>query len=134
MVDELKMNPKYVGVFFGQKLKHLHGQYQKVPFNSQRIFDLFAFLQQERMDFSIAYNMLKQMFLHPKMDFESILVTLKFKRIELQEVEARIPFLSEKFAPRRKNTNAKDKINALMGQLRKMSEGNVNLTELAKKM
>ncbi|MCL1850733.1 MAG: Glu-tRNA(Gln) amidotransferase subunit GatE [Bacteroidetes bacterium] len=134
MVEELKMNPKYVGVFFGQKLKHLHGQYQKVPFNSQRIFDLFAFLQQEKIDFSIAYNMLKQMFLHPKMDFDSILSVIKFKKMDLQEVEARIPFLSEKFTPRRKDTNAQDKVNALMGQLRAISEGNVDLAALAQKI
>jgi len=52
----------------------------------------------------------------------------------MQEIEARIPFLSEKFVPQRKDTNAQDKINALMGQLRAMSEGNVCLQELAKKM
>jgi glutamyl-tRNA(Gln) amidotransferase subunit E len=68
------------------------------------------------------------------MDFESILTVLKFKKIELQEIEGRIPFLSEKFVPRRKDTNAQDKINALMGQLRAMCEGNVSMKELAEKI
>jgi len=134
IVDELKLNPKFVGVFFGQKLKHLHGQHQKITFQPQRIYELFTFLQQEKIDFAIAYKMLKQMFLHPKMDFDSILSVLKFKKMELQEIEARIPFLNEKFTPCRKDTNVQDKVNALMGQLRFISEGNVNLAALAKKI
>jgi glutamyl-tRNA(Gln) amidotransferase subunit E len=132
MVEELKLNPKFTGIFFGQKLKHLHGQHQKITFNLQRIYDLFSFLLQENMDFAIAYKMLNQMFLSPKMDFDSILALLKFKKNDLKEIESRIPLLSEKFVPHRKNTNAQDKVNALMGQLRFISEGNVNLQELAK--
>ena len=134
MVEELHLPPKFVGVFFGQKLKHWHGQHKKIKFNVQRIYDLFAFLQQEKIDFAIANKMLKQMFLHPKMDFESILAILNFKKMEAQEIERRIPFLSEKFIPCRKDTNAQDRVNALMGQLRAMSEGNVNLAALAKKI
>ena len=134
IVEELKLNPKRVGVFFGHKLKHLHGQHKKITFPLQRIYDLFAFLQQEKMDFSIVYKMLKQMFLHPKMDFNSILSELKFKKIDPQEIEERIPVLNEKFAPRRKDTNAQDKVNAVMGQLRYISEGNLSLAELAKKV
>jgi glutamyl-tRNA(Gln) amidotransferase subunit E len=134
IVEELKLSPKFTGVFFGQKLKHLHGQHQKITFNLQRIYDLFAFLQQEKLDFAIAYKMLEQMFLHPKMDFDSILSILKFKKMSLQEIEERIPILNEKFAPRRKDTNAQDKVNAVMGQLRYISEGNLDLAGLAKKI
>ena len=134
IVEELKIDPKYTGVFFGQKLKHLHGQHQKITFNLQRIYDLFAFLQQAKMDFAISYKMLQQMFLHPKMDFDSILTGLKFKKIEPKEIEGRIPFLNEKYAPCRKNTDAKDRVNSLMGQLRNISEGNMSLAELSKKI
>ena len=134
IVDELKMNPKFVGVFFGQKLKHLHGQFQKITFQLQRIYELFAFLQQEKIDLSITNKMLKQLFLHPKMDFDSILSILKFKKMDPVEIEERIPFLSEKFIACRKDTNTQDKVNALMGQLRAISEGNVNLAELSQKI
>jgi len=134
MVEELKLNPKFTGVFFGQKLKHLHGQHQKITFNLQRIYDLFVFLQQEKLDFAIAYKMLDQLFLHPKTDFNSILNMLKFHKINSKDIEEQIPSLSKKFAPRRKDTNAQDKVNAVMGQLRHISEGNINLTELANKI
>jgi len=134
IVEELNLDPKFVSIFFGQKLKHLHGQHQKITFNLQRIYDLFAFLLQEKLDFAIACKMLKQMFLYPKINFDSILVNLKFKKINLQEIERQIPTLSEKFEPHRKDTNVQDKVNAVMGELRTLSEGNVNLTELAKRI
>jgi hypothetical protein len=54
--------------------------------------------------------------------------------MDTQEIEGRIPFLSEKFVPCRKDTNANDKVNTLMGQLRSMSEGNVDLAALAQKI
>jgi glutamyl-tRNA(Gln) amidotransferase subunit E len=134
IVEELNLNPKFVGVFFGQVLKHRHGKHKKIKFSLQRIYDLFAFLQQEKIEVAIVNKMLKQMFLHPKMDFESILAIINYKKFEAQEIEERIPFLSEKFIPCRKDTNAQDRVNALMGQLRAMSEGNVNLAVLAKKI
>lgn len=128
------ISPKYVGIFLGQKLKHLHGQYQEIPFEINRIFDLFIFLTENKIDFAIAPNMLKEMFMHPKMDFESILTVLKFKKMPQEEIIARISFIKEKFAPKRKKTNEHDLINSVMGQLRSMSEGNMNLKELAKKI
>jgi len=134
ITEELQLSPKRVGVFFGHKLKHLHGQHKKITFSPQRIYDLFAFLQQEKIDFSIVYKMLQQMFLHPKMDFNSMLINLKFKKIDPQEIEEKIAVLSEKFVPRRKDTNTQDKVNAVMGQLRILSEGNIHLAELAKKI
>jgi glutamyl-tRNA(Gln) amidotransferase subunit E len=134
IIEELNINPKFMGTFFAHKLKHLHGQHKKIKFNLQRIYDLFVFLQQEKMEFAIAYKMLKQMFLHPKMDFDSILVALNFKKVDPKEVESRIPYLSEKFTPYRKDTNPQDKRNAIMGQLRAQSEGNMNLSDLSKKI
>ena len=74
------------------------------------------------------------MFLHPKMDFNPMLIELKFKKRAPQEIEGQIPFLGEKFVPCRKDTNAQDKVNAVMGALRFISEGNLDLAALAKKI
>lgn len=134
IVTELDICPKYVGVFFGQKLKHFHGQYINIQFELERIYDLFAYLKKENIDFAIAPKMLNEMFKHPKMDFESILTVIKFKRINKDDVFARIKFIDDKFSPKRKKTNSVDKVNSIMGQLRTISEGNVDLKELAKKI
>jgi len=134
IVDDLAVNPKFVGTFFGHRLKHLHGQYQTIPFSTDRIYDLFVFLKGKELDTAIAPSLLKQMFLHPDMDFESILVDLKFKKISKEEIISRIRLLENVFSPVRKNTGQSDKINSIMGRIRAVSEGNIALKELVKEI
>lgn len=134
IVDELGYTPKMTAVFFGHKLKHLHGQYKNIPFDITRIYEMFAFMKKENIDVAIAYKILKQLFKNPKMDFDSILNIIKFKRINKGEIVERIQFISDKFVPIRKNSDADDKRNSIMGQLRKISLGNINLSELAKQI
>lgn len=99
-------------------------------FETQRIFDLFAYLKKENIDSAIAYRMIKELFVHPKLDFESILTILKFKKKGKEDVLDRIKVLHDKFSPARKNTCDVDKVNSIMGQLRSFSEGNINLADL----
>jgi len=131
LVTQFNISPKYLGVFIGQKLKHLHGQYRKLTFTSERLYDLFAYLQANQIDLAIAYNMLKVLFDHPKIDFDSILTLLNFKKMKQVDIESKIKFIANKFVPRRKDTNDIDKRNYIMGQLRQLSEGNCKLTQLA---
>jgi glutamyl-tRNA(Gln) amidotransferase subunit E len=128
------MNPKFIGVFFGHRLKHLHGQHKKLPFQVERIYDLFLFLKEKQLDTAIAPTILKQMFLYPEMDFESILTELKFKKISKEEIISSIKLLNNAFSPARKNTTTRDKINSIMGSIRAVSEGNINLSELVKEI
>jgi glutamyl-tRNA(Gln) amidotransferase subunit E len=134
IINDLGVNPKFIGTFFGHRLKYLHGQYKTIPFPTDRIYDLFAFVKEKQLDIAIAPNLLKQLFINPEMDFESILTALKYKKIAKEEIVSKIKSLQDKFSPARKDTDRKDLINSIMGELRKMSEGNVNLSELAKEI
>lgn len=131
IINNLGINSKVIGVFFGQQLKHLHGQFNEIPFDSNRLYDLFAFLKEKQMDLAIAPAMLKQLFLNPDMDFESILTTMGFERLSKNEIVSRIKVLQDKFSPARKDTTEADKVNSIMGELRSISEGNIDLKELA---
>lgn len=128
---QLSFSPRFTGVFFGQTLKHLHGIYKEIPFPVERIYDLFEFLEKREMDKSIARKMLEEMFKHPEMDFDSILAILGFKEISKEEITGRIEYIRTKFLPRRKNTSEEDMVNSIMGELRSISEGNMELRELA---
>jgi glutamyl-tRNA(Gln) amidotransferase subunit E len=134
IIEDTGANPKFIGVFFGQRLKHLHGQYNTIPFAIDRIYDLFVFLKKNQMDTAIASNMLKQLFLHPEMDFESILTALKFRKTGKEEILSKIKVLQDKFSPVRKDTNRNDMINSIMGGLRAVSEGNLELGEVVKEI
>ncbi|MEG2070440.1 MAG: Glu-tRNA(Gln) amidotransferase subunit GatE [Bacteroidales bacterium] len=134
IVDELGISPKYVATFFGHKVKHLHGQYRGLPFDIQKIYDLFSFLQKEKIEFAIAPDMLKELFKHPNMGFESILNLLKYKKIDKEEIVTQLHKIKNNFTPIRKDTNENDRKNSLMGQLRIISIGNIALAELVKKI
>ncbi|MDL2308271.1 Glu-tRNA(Gln) amidotransferase subunit GatE [Bacteroidales bacterium OttesenSCG-928-B11] len=131
IVAELDIPPKFVGAFFGHRLKYLHGQYKTIPFDMDRIYDMFNYLKSNNIDKSIARKMLTEMFKHPKMDFESILTQLNFKAIDKADIISRVSFIKDKFSPCRKDTTDGDRLNSVMGQLRSMSEGNIDLKELA---
>ncbi|MDR0365006.1 MAG: Glu-tRNA(Gln) amidotransferase subunit GatE [Bacteroidales bacterium] len=134
IMENLDINPKFIGVFFGHKLKYLHGKYGAIPFDIHRLYELFAFLKDRNIDYAIAPKMTEQMFLNPQMDFESILTIMKYKKISKEEIISRIKLLKEKFISAKKGANAHDKINSIMGALKGVSLGNIDLTELSKKI
>jgi glutamyl-tRNA(Gln) amidotransferase subunit E len=132
IIEDLKIDSKFVGVFFGQKLKHLHGQYKDIPFDMNRLYDLFVFLKKKQIDIAIAPRMLAFLFFNPDIEFDVMLFVFQFEKISKEEIISEMKLLQDKFVPARKNTNQTDRKNSIMGDLRMMSEGNMNLTELSK--
>lgn len=133
IIEELGLEPKFVGTFFGHTLKHLHGQYGKIPFCTCNIFNLFEFLKKENIHYTIAPNMLKVMFQQPEISFNDILKEIEFQKISEQELIQKAKTLAAKdFVPARKDSNANDKINSIMGQLHHCGLGNMDLAKLAK--
>lgn len=134
IIEELDIAPRYIGTFVGQQLKHLHGKYKNIPFDTERLFDMFAFLKKRQIDFSIAPAMVRQMFINPEMDFGSMLTQLKFKKVSVEELMSRVKLLNDEFRPMRKDTNESDRINYIIGSLKEMIVGNVNPAELSGKI
>ena len=135
IIEELGLEPKFVGTFFGHTLKHLHGQYGKIPFCTCNIFNLFEFLKKENIHYTIAPNMLKVMFQQPEISFNDILKEIGFQKISEQELIQKAKTLAAKdFVPARKDSNANDKINSIMGQLHHCGLGNMDLAKLAKEI
>jgi len=135
IITELDADPKFVGTFFGHSLKHAEGQYAGADeLYQNKIYKLFAFLKRENLEFKLAKYMLPEMVLHPKMDFESILLEMKFKRVKEKAIVDSIPMLIEKFNKESKKKDPVDRVNWVMGQLRKRALGNIDLKELSKKI
>jgi len=133
ITTELGVCPKYLGTFFGHRLKHLHGQYGKIPFYADRIYDLFEFLGTEGLDNSIAPELLKLMFEHPTADFGELIALTGYKTMTQDELVELMNAADSAFKPRRKDTNSEDKRNSLLGSLRPQAIGNAAFTELATK-
>ena len=133
ITDELGVCPKYLGTFFGHRLKHLHGQYGKLPFYAERVYDLFAFLKEKNLDKSIAPDLLKLLFEYPTADFTEMLKSTGYRKMTKQEIEESMGIMAEVFQPRRKHTTDEDKRNYLLGCAREHGAGNAAFTELATK-
>jgi len=135
IITELGADPKFVGTFFGHSLKHAEGQYAGADdLYHSKMYKLFAFLKKENLEFKLAKYMLPEMVLHPKMDFESILLEMKFKKVKEKTILDSIPVLIEKFNRESKRKDPSDRVNWVMGQLRKRALGNMDLNELSKKI
>jgi glutamyl-tRNA(Gln) amidotransferase subunit E len=132
IITELKFPPVKVGTFFGHHLKSVQGRLKTTDdFSYNKLFDLFRFIKQENLDLAIAKKMLAVWYQHPKMDFESVLTNLKFKRITAEEISSKIPFLRDKFNAIRRSAHDYDMKNWIMGQLRPTAIGNTDLAALA---
>jgi len=132
IINELKIDPKFVGVFFGQKLKYVEGHYNpSAKFNYSVIYELFKFIKQEKLDLEIINKIFPVVYEHPKMEFESVLTTFKFKRYSKDNILNKIPFLLEKFEKIRMSPDKEVAVNWIMGQLRATATGNIPMSELA---
>ena len=133
IVSELDICPKYVGTFFGHRLKYLNGQYGNIPFYTDRIYDLFAFLKQEGIDKAIARDMLEEMFIYPNAEMPQILGLAGYKKMTKQEIEDLYNKAISDFEPYRTRSNDNDKRNYAIGRVRRRAIGNAAFTELATK-
>jgi glutamyl-tRNA(Gln) amidotransferase subunit E len=131
IILELKMDPVCVGTFFGHQLKFAEGHFQKAPeFEYKMVYGLFKFLKEKGIDSELAKKMLPEFYEHPKMDFESVLTSIKFKKLEKENILSRISFLKDKFDSIKRSDKKQDAIDWMMGQMREIALGNISLTEL----
>lgn len=133
IVNELGMNARFVGTFTGHWMKHVEGQYSPASdFHYDQLYDLFRYIKDKNLEPEIAREMLPVFYEHPRMDLDSVLTSLKFKKRKKEEVLASVPFLKEKYRETGKKQTKEAKINWIMGELRKLAVGNICLSELSK--
>ncbi|MDY5969036.1 MAG: Glu-tRNA(Gln) amidotransferase subunit GatE [Bacteroidales bacterium] len=144
IVDKTGYDGKCIGVFFGQHLKHLQGQYAmeggeqgqmaggfSVPVRS--LVNLFLHLKREGIDPAIAKYLAEKLFSDPTLEPEEMLAAFGYeKKDEEALLLAAREVARQKFAPRRKGTTPQDRVNNLMGRFHYQAVGNVSLAVLAK--
>ena len=119
IIEKTGIQESYLGTFIGHKLKFEEGRKAAdKEFNYRIILRLFEFLKRENLDFKLADRMIPFLMEHPKMEFESIILTLKLKRIPKEEILARIPILKLKFAEGKTEIDKVKQRNWIMGQLK----------------
>ncbi len=132
IVDEMNADPKFIGTFMGQTMKFVEGHHSpSAEFNYKVIYSMFRFLKKEGLDFELAKRMIPELYEHPKMEFDSVLTSIDFKRIPEKEILGKIPFLVEKFDKIKHSDHRNNALNWIMGQVRKAAVGNIPMQKLA---
>jgi glutamyl-tRNA(Gln) amidotransferase subunit E len=132
IVADFGAEPRFVATLLAHRLKHLQGQLRPgSPFDFNRIYDLFAFLQERGLQREILYEMLPVAYEHPNMDLPSVLASIQFARHDRESILALVPLLREKFAQINTSRDPEAGRRWMMKKLRKMAIGNVPLAELA---
>jgi glutamyl-tRNA(Gln) amidotransferase subunit E len=132
IVKELQVEPQWLGRFFGQDVKNIEGTItQGQGFTYELIYDLFAFVKQQKIEKELAINMLKVLYHYPKMDFESVLETIKFKRLSEEDIVSKIPFLKDKFEKTARKSTPENMLKWVMGHLIPIATGNMCLKKLS---
>lgn len=131
IVNDFILDPVRVALLFAHKLKYIEGHYIKSPeFTYELVYDLVAFVKKEDLHCPLIVKMLPVVFEHPKMDFHSVLTTIKFKKRSKSELIEQISFLKSKFETTSKVDTPENKINWIMGKLKPVAIGNIDLDEL----
>jgi glutamyl-tRNA(Gln) amidotransferase subunit E len=131
IINELDLNPAFVGKFFGHAVKWVEGQYTPTAeFDYKIVYALFRFLCQKNLELNIARRMLPLVYQHPKMEFDSVLTSIGYKPISKEVIVSKVPFLRNKLAEIRLSKGSDVEHNWIMGQLRRQAEGNMSLVEL----
>lgn len=132
IIKKLKIKPSFAGTLFGHRLKFVEGHIEKGrEFRYELVFDLLKYLIDKKLTMDLAYSMLPVLYEHPKMDFDSILVSIKFKKISKDDIMSRVPFLTKKFNEIKYKENHGAQNRWIMGQLRTMATGNLAMNELS---
>jgi glutamyl-tRNA(Gln) amidotransferase subunit E len=128
---ELGISPKWTSIFLAYRLCKVENKSKSSKdFKYSMVFAMLRYLRENNLDLELAKKIIWELYRHPKMDFDSILTTLNFKRISKEEIEARIPFLREKYKEIATSKDPDAETRWMMGELRKTAAGNINLSDL----
>ncbi|MCK5878315.1 MAG: Glu-tRNA(Gln) amidotransferase subunit GatE [Holophagae bacterium] len=131
VIERFHVAPVFAGALFGHRLKYLEGHFSpSAPFHYERILDLFQYVTDKDMNVNILPMMLKELYQHPNMEFDSIRSAVGYRKTEAENIHSQIPILVKKFQEIRISDQPEADIAWVMGQLRHPALGNINLAGL----
>ena len=112
------------------RLKHLLGKNAASKFNGETLFNLFAFLKEQGLDYRLAWNMAPALVEDASMDMQQVLNKMGFKRFAKDDLLTKLDNLCAGFVAKKKSCSDLDRQNWIMGQMPE-AMGNIEMKELA---
>lgn len=126
IIEKCGFSPRYIGNFVGHFLKWVEGHYTKgEDFRYSDLTDLFVYIKNRGLHPNIAVKMLPTIYCYPKMDPDSVLESLRFKKRSQDELLSPVPFLIDKFKSICSRYTDQRCHDWVMGQLHHQAIGNV---------
>lgn len=130
--EELGVNGKLLGTFFGHRIKYIMGQHPKAQLTDEQIYNMFAYLKENNLNYRLAWKMLPFMALHPKTRPAKVIEAIHFRKVSESEITKKISRIKEDFVPVKKKNQEENLRNWIMGQIHDEAVGNVDLAEISK--
>ncbi len=131
IINDLDLNPVFVGAFFGHTMKWIEGHYKPASnFSYEKVYDLFVYLKKNKLHNNLAKKIMPMAYHYPMMDFDSILESIKFQKKNDSELIEIIHFLDAKFEEIKQKNEIGAKRRWIMGQIHKIALGNIDLAVL----
>ncbi len=128
-----KPDPKWFGALLGHTLRHAEGQIRRrKKLNADQIRRAIDFVREQKMYPDILKSILPVWTKYPEKDLEAIIRDVGFETVEKEEILARIPQLREEFILIRKSHRTGAEIDWIMGRLRTLALGNMDMRLLRK--
>jgi len=136
IVEDFKADPVFTATLLGHRLKHLEGCAPEADgFPVDRIYRLFAFVQERSLERSILPEMLNVIHRNPGMDLDAVLAALEYRKKSLSGILDSLPGLRRKFSRIRTSRDGREaEIRWIMGRMRPLALGNVDLGDLREKV
>ena len=114
------------------KLKSLQGkQKSDLPFDFERIYQLFAFVKEQEIEPELIYKMLPVVYKHPKIELKSVLEHINFSKCSTDSILSLIQVMREKFSTLKTSKDEGAELRWIMKKLQEKAIGNIPLHELA---
>ena len=135
IIKDFNQPPKFTGTLIGHHLKYIEGQViPPSPFDYNRIYQLFEFIIRKKLKRDILKKMVPVVCQYPNMDIDSVLTTIEYNPVSEEDILANIPVLKEKFNEISRSKDKAAMVLWVMGELRPLALGNMDLKELKEKV
>jgi len=133
IINDFKEDPVFVSTIIGHRLKFIQGQIKSTNiFNHDRLYDVFKFVNDNKLEKSIIKKILPIAFENPNMDFDGIMTTINFKKLSKKNIISEIKDLKDKFDDIKFSQEKNAEVLWIMGRLAPLAIGNMSLNELEK--
>lgn len=132
ITNDFDASPILITTLLAHRLKYIQGHIQPdSSFNYERIYELFNFLKDEKLEIELIFKMLPVLYKHPRMDMLSVLQSIPFIRYTSDNIYSYIPILHEKFKTINTSRDELAELRWIMKELKKVAIGNLSLASLA---